>query len=238
MSADPSLARIRGVLFDVDGTLYHARPLQIRMALALLALPLSGFSRARRTWRHIKSYRRALEEVRYAPKNGVDAATQHLRRAAELAGDDIEALQSTVDEWLARRPLPHLLGCRRAGLVEFLDELRRREIQIGFFSDYPVAAKLEALQIDGYGSVCVSASDPGINAYKPLPDGFQRASELFDLPAAEILYVGDRPEVDAVGAANAGMRCAILGSASAPPGSDFIAVPGFADLMRVLQELS
>ena len=79
------------------------------------------------------------------------------------------------------------------------------------FSDYPSGEKLEALGLDKRLSLTLCATDPEINAFKPHPRGFLRACELWDLDPAEVLYIGDRPEVDAVGAAAAGMPCAILG---------------------------
>jgi len=204
----------------------------------LLLLPLTGWRRARRTWRRIKYYRIALEEVRQAPVGGEDVSQLHLRRAAELAGESVEDIRATIDEWLLRRPLPYLRGCRREGLVEFLEDLQRRDIQIGFLSDYPVADKLAALGVGGYSSVCLSASDPEINAFKPWPRGFSRAAELFGLSCQQVLYVGDRPSVDAVGATNAGMRCAILGRRSSAKEPGYISVRGFSELARVVQDWS
>ncbi|MEE2888261.1 MAG: HAD family hydrolase [Planctomycetota bacterium] len=238
MAADPITPPIRGVLFDVDGTLYHAWPMRIRLALALLALPFFGWRKARRTWRCIKCYRTALEEIRHAQPDGEAVGLAHLRRAADLAGEDVDAIKSTIEEWVMRRPLRYLRRCRRKGLLEFLDDLRRRNIQIGFFSDYPAAAKLAALEVDGYASICLSAGDPEINAFKPWPQGFLRASKLFALSCEEVLYIGDRPNVDAVGATNAGMRCAILGRGTSSRQSAYLAVTGFADLGSLWQDLS
>ena len=135
------------------------------------------------------------------------------------------------------RPLPYLRRCRRPGLLELLEDLQNRGIKLGFFSDYPVLRKLQALEVDGYGSVHLSSGEPTINAYKPRPDGFLRAAELLDLPPAEVLYVGDRPEVDAVGAANAGMSCVIVGGKGPVEGSGFLAVSGFAELRVMMQNL-
>ena len=59
-------------------------------------------------------------------------------------------------------------------------------------------------------SVALCATDPEINAFKPYPKGFLHACTLWGLRPEEVLYVGDRPEVDAVGALNAGMPCVIL----------------------------
>ena len=67
MSIPESSPPIRAVLFDVDGTLYHARPMRLRMAASLLLLPLRGPRRALAVIRHLRSYRRALEEVRDWP---------------------------------------------------------------------------------------------------------------------------------------------------------------------------
>ena len=235
MSANLSTSRIRGVLFDVDGTLYHARPMRIRVFLALLILPLSGWGRARRIWRQIRCYRIALEELRHVQSDTQDVTLTHLQHAAELSGYGVEEIRTTVEEWLMERPLPYLRRCRRPGLLELLEDLQNRGIKLGFFSDYPVLRKLQALEVDGYGSVHLSSGEPTINAYKPRPDGFLRAAELLGLPPAEVLYVGDRPEVDAVGAANAGMSCVIVGGKGPVEGSGFLAVSGFAELRVMMQ---
>ena len=223
---------------DVDGTLYHARPMRLRVVLALLLLPLSGWRRARRVWRRIRCYRVALEEVRHTGVDGEDVSLVHLRRAAELAGESEDDVRSTIEEWLLRRPLAYLRGCRREGLVEFLDDLRRRGIQIGFFSDYPVADKLAALGVDGYSSVCLSAGDPEINSFKPGPRGFRRGAELMGLPCQQVLYVGDRPDVDAAGAGKAEMPCAILGRRPSAKEPGYISVRGFSELARLVQDWS
>jgi FMN phosphatase YigB (HAD superfamily) len=59
-------------------------------------------------------------------------------------------------------------------------------------------------------SLALCATDPDINAFKPHPKGFLHACRHWGVPPEEVLYIGDRPEVDAVGAATASMPCAIL----------------------------
>ena len=51
-----------------------------------------------------------------------------------------------------------------------------------------------------------------INAFKPHPHGFLHACERWGLQPEEVLFVGDREDVDARGARNAGMPCALVGS--------------------------
>jgi FMN phosphatase YigB (HAD superfamily) len=68
-------------------------------------------------------------------------------------------------------------------------------------------------------SLALCATDPDINAFKPHPKGFLHACARWGLPPAEVLYVGDRPEVDALGAVQAGMPCALLGAGAPRRGS-------------------
>jgi len=237
VSTDQSSPPIRAVLFDVDGTLYHARPMRIRMAASLLMLPLRGPFRAMRVMRHLRGYRHALEEIRDYPPSDDNVADVHLKRAAELAGDEPERVWATVQDWFMKRPLPHLKRCRRDGLLPFLEQLREDGCKIGFFSDYPVEAKLDAMEIREFASVCLSASDPEVNALKPRPRGLERACEMWGLSPAEVLYVGDRPEVDAAGATAAGMRCVIIGSKGREASPEtFVPVADFNELGELLKK--
>ena len=237
MSTTKSSPPVRAVLFDVDGTLYHARAMRLRMAASLLLLPLRGPRHALTVVRHLRSYRRALEEVRDCCEADRNVAIVHLTRAAELAGDEPDRVRRTVEDWFMKRPLPYLARCRRSGLVELLEQLRTAQCRIGFFSDYPVEDKLDAIGVRDFASVCLSAGDPDVNAYKPRPEGFERACELWGLTPAEVLYVGDRPEVDAAGSAAAGMRCVIVGSRGRADSSEtFVAVKDFAELGALLKQ--
>ena len=98
-----------------------------------------------------------------------------------------------------------------AGLPELLDALAARGMHAGVFSDYPARAKLEALGLEGRFDPVLCATDPEIDAFKPNPRGFLRACELWGLEPGEVLYVGDRADVDGEGARRAGMPCALVG---------------------------
>jgi HAD superfamily hydrolase (TIGR01549 family) len=139
-------------------------------------------------------------------------ATLQYVETARRAGNDQVQIESVVIEWIHQRPLKYLRLCRRRGLEAFLTFLESKGIQVGVFSDYPVLDKLQALGLVGRMSLTLCATDPEINAFKPHPKGFLHACALWGLPPAEVLYIGDRPEVDAAGAANAGMPCALLGA--------------------------
>jgi len=207
---------IRAVLLDVDGTLYHQRPLRCFMVLELCTLPLSMRScrSAYSIWRSLGYFRRVREELRRLGEPESYLAMLQYVEAAKRAGEDRTQIESVVVEWIHQRPLKYLRLCRRRGIEAFLTFLESKGIQIGVFSDYPILDKLQALGLAERMSLALSATDPEINAFKPHPKGFLHACALWGLPPAEVLYIGDRPEVDAVGAANAGMPCVLLGKAA------------------------
>jgi putative hydrolase of the HAD superfamily len=205
------MSAVRAVLFDVDGTLYHQAPLRLCMAAELAALPLrSSMRSARRTSRAIRAFRRAQEELRELGAADASLARLQLERAAERAGMEAGEVEAAAAEWIFRRPLPHLRRCRRGGIERLLQFLKARGMPAGVFSDYPALPKLEVLGLAENVSLVACATDTEINAFKPDPRGFLWSCKRWGIEPAQVLYVGDRVEVDARGAANAGMPCAIL----------------------------
>lgn len=228
--------RIAAVLFDLDGTLYDQRPLRRRMALELAASVLTSPLSASQRIRALQAFRHAQETLRHATQ-GVRAESQ-LVLAAERSGVPVATLQRWVEEWMFTRPLKHLPGCLADGTVELLDWLTARAIPVGVFSDYAVGAKLRALGLDRYVSLTLCATDEGIEAFKPHPRGFQEACRRWSLAPSEVLFVGDRIEVDAVGATAAGMPSVIIGAVAStrelPAGS--MTLPSLERLRRVLAD--
>lgn len=209
---------VRAVLFDVDGTLYHQGPLRLCMALELAALPLRERpASARRTWGAIRTFRRVREELRGLGAAEAPLARLQFQRAADRLQMEVDEVEAAVSEWIFQRPLKYLRRCRRAGIESLLGYLASRGIPAGVFSDYPAREKLQALHLAETISLIACATDAEINAFKPHPRGFLWACERWGLEPSEVLYVGDRAEVDAAGAANAGMHCVII---SRRPGLD------------------
>jgi HAD superfamily hydrolase (TIGR01549 family) len=222
----------RAVLLDVDGTLYHQGPLRLCMALELVA---SG----RRSWSAIRAFRRVREDLRDLGVAEAPLVRLQSQLTAERQGMPVEEVEAAVSEWIYRRPLKYLLRCRRRGIEGFLDYLESRGISAGVFSDYPAREKLEALQLAAKISLVACATDTEINAFKPHPRGFLWSCQRWGLEPAEVLYVGDRPEVDAAGAAKAGMPCAILSgklglAAKRSPSSSFSRFTSFAGLQHAI----
>jgi HAD superfamily hydrolase (TIGR01509 family) len=158
--------------------------------------------------------------------------TAQYAAAADVLGTSPDEVERIVDEWMYRRPLKWLRWCRRRGLVEFLDWLDRNGLRKGVLSDYPAEDKLDALGLSGRFDPIVSAVDPGVDAFKPDPRGYLEAARRWGFEPAEVLYVGDRADVDVAGARAAGMPRAVLTRQRVDP--DVIRIGRFSELEHVL----
>ncbi|MFT5051962.1 MAG: FMN phosphatase YigB (HAD superfamily) [Chlamydiales bacterium] len=211
-----ALARVRGVLFDLDGTLYHQDPVRRRMALELILLPIRSLSpsKTRRVWSHIKGYRRLHERMRDMGHAEVSLRELQVSETARQLGVDVAEVDATVSEWMIQRPLPFIARAVRADLGALLDYLTGGDLALGVLSDYPVEEKLRAMGIRERFSLALCSSDTQINALKPNPRGLHHARAQWGLEPEEVLYVGDRADVDAGAARAAGMPCAIISSSA------------------------
>jgi HAD superfamily hydrolase (TIGR01549 family) len=223
--------RVRAVLLDLDGTLYRQKQMQRSMAFELLTLVTNPLLAPRRL-RVIREYRKALEQLRAG--SSVPSQTAQLARAAERAGVSYAEADAVVQEWMQRRPLKHLLRCRAAGVIEFLDFLDSHRIPAAVFSDYAPADKIAALGLAGRFSFAISATDPEVMAFKPNPRGFLAACSRWGLAPADVLMVGDRVDVDGAGAVAAGMPCVIISASSDVNQAGVMVLPSFERLLRVL----
>jgi FMN phosphatase YigB (HAD superfamily) len=226
--------QIRGVLFDLDGTLYDQRLMRLLMAAELLTLPFRRPLRARQDLRGLAAYRRAQETLRLIGSPAPMIDTQ-LERAAERVGLSAPELAPIVNEWMFVRPLKYMRLCRAGRLLELLTLLRGSGVALGVLSDYPAAAKLRALGVDEFFSPVLCTADTEIGFLKPHPRGFLRVAESWRLAPREVLVVGDRVDADAAGAAAAGMPCVIVGARGrgAAPAGDVLMVPTLERLYRV-----
>jgi HAD superfamily hydrolase (TIGR01509 family) len=240
MPSASNLTRLRCVVFDLDGTLYHQPPLRRRMLVELALAPLSGPGRALRTMRLLKAFREEREQLRALGRPTESLALLQYSRPAARLGVPAEDVRRAVEEWMYARPLRHLAPCAGPALGRSLERLRATGLRLGVFSDYPVEQKLAALDVRDSFEVRLDATDPAINAFKPHPRGFALAAERLGAAPAETLYVGDRLDVDVAGAHAAGMHAAWIGrqaarSATSAPtahrGLELLRHPGISELV-------
>jgi HAD superfamily hydrolase (TIGR01509 family) len=226
-------AGLKAVVLDVDGTLYHQGPLRREMTWRLLrahaANPLKGL----RTIRVLLAYRKAQELLRSGPARS-DLAEEQIRLACERTGAERAFVSSCVERWIQREPLSCVQRFARPGLRDFLQACKARDLRLGIVSDYPAEAKLAALGLAGVFDAVICTQAAEVGAFKPHARGLQVARERLGARAAEVLYVGDRAEVDAAAAAAAGMPCAIFARKPSANGRAWMEVTEFSQLHDVV----
>jgi len=200
-----SWSTVKAVCFDLDGTLYRAPSLRIRM----LGLLLRGFLRGEvsaRELRILRCYRKSRERARQlGPRPNLEDYTLGL--TARECKCDAQEVARVVQRWLFQTPLAVLARIRDPGLLQLFRRLRLRGYRLGVLSDYPVKSKLEALELPmTLFDAIVEAGEPGVDALKPHPHGFLQLCRRLSLQPEEILYIGNRDSVDGCGARSVGMH--------------------------------
>jgi FMN phosphatase YigB (HAD superfamily) len=224
----------KAIVFDVDGTLYDQRPLRRVIAARLLRHAARSPLRNWRTILVLRAYRAMHEQLRHSGPGTSDLATVQFERVATHTGVDSEVVREIVRQWMEVEPLPLLAMYARPGIASFVGMARARGIRLGVLSDYPCDEKLHALGLGGSMDVVLCAQDPAVQRLKPDPRGLLTAFARLGVEAADALYIGDRPDVDAVAAQRARARCVIVSNRrrTGPPSS--VLVHDFSHLAALL----
>jgi FMN phosphatase YigB (HAD superfamily) len=204
------LSPIKGILFDVDGTLYYQLPLRMIMILILVFEHFGNLKELCRKIRVILQYRKAQEILRNSYDEPTNCSKLQIKLTANKTGESYHYVRSIIAEWFEKKPLDYINLCRRRGLKRFIGFLQKEGFKLGVFSDYPAIGKLKALGICDYFPTIIDPCDLDIKGFKPNTNGFEIAAQKMSLPPSEILYIGDRSEVDGIGASLAGMPVIIL----------------------------
>jgi putative hydrolase of the HAD superfamily len=194
------------VVFDVDGTLYRKRSLQLRMARDLLRYAAS--TRDFSTITLLANYRRIREQLGDAQVINFEHVL--IARTAAASGNSPDVVRATVKEWMEQKPLSYLPGCRYPGVAELFAGLRRNGKVIGILSDYPVEAKLAALGL--IADHIVTADDGHVGVMKPHPRGLELLCVAAGVETRATLVVGDRVDRDGTVARQLGARILIRSS--------------------------
>jgi len=218
---------IKGVAFDLDGTLYPNYRLHFRLlpfALKEFRL-LSAFGRARNIIR---------EEMEQKFRNGHSDSGQLLvqeggfyayqaEKTAKLLSVKSDQLKEKIDRLIYNGWTPIFKKVKVFKEVPHtLETLRKAGLKLGLLSDFPPEEKLKNLGIDGYWD-CIHCSER-CGALKPYPLSFQKLALAMELPPENILYVGNSHPYDVIGAARAGMKTAWIKPVLSPgkkPAPDF-----------------
>lgn len=195
---------IKGLIFDVDGTLYNQRLLRSYIVKEIM---INFFINPFRTMREISViyyFRKILEKLRYRDRSIFLKDIQYNLVSDKLAISR-HLVEEIVENWIYKKPLQYLYRCKYNGLDNFLHACSKKGLKLGTFSDYESRRKLKAMAIDKFFQVNVSSMDLDVNAFKPNPTGLKVALKKMGLFHGQALYMGDRT-IDAVAATRAGVR--------------------------------
>ena len=199
------LKKYKLMIFDIDGTLYDQKQLRKKMILDIL---LYYFLRPHKL--HELKILKIFREERERKKGYIseDLENDQYLWVAEKTKFSIDLIRNVINKWIFVRPLKHLLNCRYGGVESLFLYLKKRNIKIGIYSDYPTKEKMDTLKLER--DMEISSTDKEINALKPDPKGLQYVLKGLEINVKESLFIGDRESTDGMCAKNTGMDYMII----------------------------
>ena len=200
---------IKGVAFDIDGTLYPNRQMFQLSLSSFISNPVLvyHFSKARKEIRRIdeiKDFRRTQAEI-IARTMKADPEKIYKRVETRLYGKWEQAFRFL-------KPFN--------GLRDFVEELKKRGFKLGVLSDFPPQKKLSYLGLEGFWDTAFSSEE--VNYLKPRPEPFLELASRMELPPESILYIGNNYDYDIIGASSVGMKTAYLSEKKYAPPADIV----------------
>jgi putative hydrolase of the HAD superfamily len=219
-----TLPLIRGIIFDLDGTLYRMpwffRPLMF-FRLFPYSLRLPRFISVRETFagQHLGTHELIMHAV--AAKLGEREKTDAAGMRRWIEGSFYPAFI-----WVMR-----FMRHSRPGINELLNAVRAKGINVGLISDYSrVRERLARLDIsDSAFDPILSSEESG--ALKPSSVPYEITARQWAIAPEHILVIGDRMNTDGLAAKNAGMAFLQVGSGKTP------AVHSWGDVAEILLNL-
>jgi len=211
-------AKIKGVLFDLGGTLLDYRKEEVFGALleekGIRAVPeriLQAYDAVEKEWK------RNLPGYQYSPPSGEEAIRRWDKMLLEqlaVPGNLDELARFVSENWdrMDKQLPPHLVRRRYSDVLPCLEQVRQRGLKTGIvsniWSEYRLRSELEGLELLEYFPVLVASGSVGFT--KPSREIFDIALKRILLDPSEIVFVGDDLEADYRGASNAEMNPVLI----------------------------
>lgn len=191
---------LKGIVFDLDGTLYHMRwfmkpMLTAKLAPGMLMLPRYMAVRKEFSGRDLQ--------------NGQALLTAMAKR---LANASKTGTTESMLQWIHKKFYKAFISCMpflknsRPGISDVLNLLWQKDYYLGVLSDFAcITERLAGLQIDQrvFHSLVSSESE---GCLKPCPRPLQMIAQSWYLKPSEIVVIGDRDDTDGLIAEAAGMH--------------------------------
>ena len=192
-----NLTDIKAVAFDIDGTLYRNWSLNYRMSL--------HFFRHCIFFLHYGIVRTELRKI-VLEKDFIQVQDELM--AKRLKCTPIEAHQQ-LDKIVytgLKKYFPRIKTC--SGAIELIKKLKENGYKIALLSDFPPEQKGNVWGILDYCDVVLGTEE--IGALKPSAKPFEVLASKLQLPANQILYVGNSEKYDVVGSKKVGFKSALF----------------------------
>ena len=194
------------IVFDMDGTLYFQKSLQIRMACRLIkhaAFHIRGFKELRA----VLNYRKIREKWDVGKSMDEDGIFKEVSVKTGLKEKDIK---DVIDRWMFKEPLRAVKASKDKRLADVINALLSDGKNVCIYSDYPAADKAAVLDVDKRVRIFSAGSD-GIETLKPDPSGLLKVISKYPGTGRDrVIMVGDRKDRDGRAAEGAGVRYVIL----------------------------
>ena len=195
------------IIFDMDGTLYFQRGMQIRMALRLIKHCVSC-KRGFKDISLILKYRKLREE--WDSSQAIDDDELY-HKLEEQTGMSSDTVGEVIQEWMFDNPMDVVRQCRDKALLGVIDRLVSDGKRVCIYSDYPTEDKCDAVGLSEDMPQYYCGQDE-IKTMKPNPSAlFYIMSEYPETVKEKVIMVGDRADRDKAAADNAGIASLILG---------------------------
>ncbi len=198
--------KIKTVIFDIDNTLYSYDENHIYGMKAMEDYCKSAFGITRDEMdRYYKESGRLVIKRIGSETAAIHSRLLRTQCMLELMGQPLfphaRNMYHAYWDTLIRRSQP------TKGAVEFIKELKRRNIRIGIGTDmtaYIQYKKLEALGVAPYVDFIVTSEEAGVE--KPHPHFFALCVDKAKASAGECAFIGDSLKKDVEGASDNGLK--------------------------------
>lgn len=196
---------ITAIAFDIDGTLYPAWRLNIRILPFVL-----------RHFRFMQAFNRARSIIRRHQNENPDGAyPDFFDLQARLISEKIhrppERIKAFLEDEIYNGWKDTFKAIKPYDFAkEAVIKLKKRGFKIGILSDFVPSQKNDMWGILPYCDAVLGSEETG--ALKPSPVPFRLLAERLGEPCGKILYVGNNLKYDVEGAKAAGMYTACIKS--------------------------
>ena len=236
------MKKIKAILFDLDGTLFHYLPSSGEVFLEYvrsIGLHVSEEDRLRaEQWVHFyfaysPELQADIKMFKDDTKGFWDNFTRQRLVASGIHPAQAVELVSRVSAYMSEtyKPETHVPDEAHT-LLKFLKE---SSYMLGMVSNRnnPYQEEMRKLNLDYYFQFFLAGGE--VNSFKPDTLIFERALELAGTSAHETMYVGDNYYADILGSQRAGLTPVLYDPLSLFPDADCAVIQSFAEIPALLK---